>query len=232
MSPTQQEQLERALSYPYDIPARSYRFDPSTGSASFPAEEELLAEVAGRTAVLAVGSNGSVSALGRKFPPEGGYAPIPLLRTVVRDHDSAYVAIISRYGSLPATLISSPGTRATMHITFLDDEQLEQMHVTESVPVTYEVVEVVTGSIEAPWAGAIGPVLAYEAVVGPVQHRGGAIALADIPAEGRLLPAMTEPEVLAVVAGRLGQTVEELVFGVIGDAEHKARVNELLQHGL
>jgi hypothetical protein len=233
MVPTRQEQLHRALTYPYDIPDRSYLFDPATGAASFPDEAALLALAQGRTAVLAVGSNGSVSALGRKFPPDGGYASIPLLRTVVHDHDSAYVALVSRYGSLPATLVSAPGTRATMHVTFLDDLQLEQMHRTESVPVTYEVVEVVTGSVAAPWAAARAePVLAYEAVVGPVLHLGRAIALADIPAEGRTLPALTEAEVLALVAARLGQTVEDLVFGVIDDAEHKAHVNEVLGQGL
>lgn len=83
-----------------------------------------------RTPVLSYGSNGSPMQLRRKFRhlPQ---TVIPVITTEVADLDVVYSAHFSRYGAIPATLASSPGTTLLTSTTWLTANQLAVMHNTE-----------------------------------------------------------------------------------------------------
>ena len=98
--------VRHALSYPFEIPTRSYVVD-GDGYAEL-AESAAPPDVSGRRPVLALGSNQSPAQLIRKY--EGlGLGPIPVVRARLADFDVVYSAHVARYGSIPATLRPCPG---------------------------------------------------------------------------------------------------------------------------
>src|SRR3970040_120238 len=93
--------VRHALSYPFEIPSRSYvvadgRYEELPDSAP-------PLDVSGRHPVLALGSNQSPHQLIRKFR-DCGLGPITVVRGRLRDFDVVYSAHISRYGAIPETL--------------------------------------------------------------------------------------------------------------------------------
>lgn len=231
--------LARAFGYPYASPAGSFVFDVGAGEARpLPSGGSVAALVEGRTAVLAVGSNSAPEQLSRKFAGLAG--EIPVLRTFVRDVDVVFAARVASYGSVPATLASSPGTVVSVFTTFLDREQLEVMHTSESVGIAYDVEEVPVESVSIEGLGdasfgmasgapySVDRVLAYAARSGLLEVSGSPVALAAVRAEGRRFPAWSQREVLASVAERWGWEAEELVRSVVAEAEVRRRVNEEL----
>jgi hypothetical protein len=87
------------------------------------------------TPILAVGSNAGVSQIARKFPLElfrdAGGVVVPVVRAVLDDFDVAYAPLVTSYGSAPATLHPSPGTRVELFVTHLSPRQARRMHETE-----------------------------------------------------------------------------------------------------
>jgi hypothetical protein len=92
------------------------------------------------TPILAIGSNAGVSQLARKFPhqsesddpplfPDG--VVVPVVRSVITGFDVGYAPLVTSYGSAPATLHPSPGTRCELFVTHLTPRQAQRMHATE-----------------------------------------------------------------------------------------------------
>ncbi len=220
--------LDLALRYPYERPLGPVRFDVATGAApALPATPPDPAR--GRTAVLAVGSNAAPEQLARKFPPDGSVGgTVPVVPALLRDHDVVYAARLARYGSLPATPIPSPGTTAEVHLTLLEDAQIEALDRSEGVHgdhPAYRVVEVDPGLVGSavPLAGG-GPdrVLAYEAVDGPWTPDGDPVALAAVPARGRRWRSLDERAALQELADAIGVGLVELVRSVVADPSRRA----------
>jgi len=114
------DRFHRAAAYPYARPDHSYVYDDGATVAL----DEFPGEVtAGRTPVLAFGSNAAPEQLRRKF----GATPdtvIPVIRADLADFDVVYSAHLTAYGAVPATLAPSPGARLQTWVTWLDDAQL------------------------------------------------------------------------------------------------------------
>ena len=84
---------------------------------------------------------------------------------------------------------------------WLDDAQLNRMHETER-NYTYDRLDGIRVEIEG-----VGEVIdrayAYTAIVGCVNVDGAPVALAEIAAEGRILRAMSQPDMLDHIRARL-----------------------------
>ena len=188
--PDTEELVRRALAYPYDPPCGSF---VQVADRTLPAPPESI-DIGGRRALLAYGANASPEALTRKLahlPPR----PIAVLRVTLSGWDVVYSAHVSRYGSVPAAVVPSSGTVASVHLVFPDDEQLEAIAATEGQNYRLEQLADFTAEYEI---GGEGPVEidAFISVHGPLLLDGSPVALAAIPATGRTFPALTTPQMI------------------------------------
>jgi hypothetical protein len=188
--PDTEEVVRRALAYPYDPPAGSF---VQVGERTLPVPPEAI-DVAGRRALLAYGANASPEALTRKLahlPPR----PIAVLRVALSGWDVVYSAHVTRYGSVPAAVVPSPGTVASVHLVFPDDEQLEAIAMTEGQ--NYRLEQLAGFGAELEIGGeAPAEIDAFIGVHGPLLLDGSPVALAAIPATGRTFPALSTPEMI------------------------------------
>jgi hypothetical protein len=195
--PDDDELVRRALAYPYEPPAGSF---VQVGDRTLPVPPAEV-EIDGRRALLAYGANASPEALTRKLAhlePE----PIAVLRVALRGWDVVYSAHVTRYGSVPAAVVPSPGTVANVHLVFPSEAQMEAITATEGE--NYRLEQLVDFSSEYEIGGE-GPteIDAFISVHGPLLAGGGPIALAAIPAVGRTFPAATTPAVIDRVRAAL-----------------------------
>jgi len=189
--------VAHAKTYPFPVPGRSYVFRNGQPHDL----EDHGFDRTGRTPVLAAGSNQSHEQLARKYSVLPGHVEIPVQRGLLDGFDSAYAAHLAGYGSVPSTFCPSPGTRVTTYVLWLDDAQLNRMHETER-NYTYDRLDEVRVEIDDS-GEVIDKAFAYTAVVGCLSVDGAPVALAEIGAEGRVLRAMSQPEMLDHVRRRL-----------------------------
>ncbi len=220
------ELLQLAKSYPYEAPESAYLLHEGQTLPLAPAVRaapQLDALFAGRTAVVAHGSNRSPVQLLRKFGPA---ATIPVTFGWLADHDVVYSAHLTRYGSIASNLVGLPGCKVRVAVNWLDDDQLRRMHATEGANYPFGVLDGVSFGpepLDGPAGRTRGPVPALHAYVS--QHgclRNGAefIGLAAVSAKGRPHGALTQAEVLAQVCGRYrpGLPLDEMILGHVRDA--------------
>lgn len=193
--------VAHAKTYPFPVPGRSYVFRNGTPHDL----DDHGFDRTGRTPVLAAGSNQSHEQLARKYSVLPGHVEIPIQRGLLDDFDSVYAAHLAGYGSVPSTFHPSLGTRVTTYVLWLDDAQLSRMHETER-NYTYDRLDGIRVEIEGV-GEIIDRAFAYTAVVGCLNVNGAPVALAEISAEGRILRAMSQPDMLDHVRGRLDPDV-------------------------
>ena len=217
-----QDMIDRALGYPYPLPGASYIIEQ--GAVQPLHEDDAERHREGRTPVLAIGSNQSPKQIARKFP-EPDWAHIPCERCVLADFDTVYSAHITAYGSLPAALHPSPGTRVRLYVNWLDDRQLERMHETELGAGNYVFARLDGVSLETELGLALDAVHFYRANAGAYAPQGAPIPLAEVPAEARRWPALDQ----RTLQGRVhvetdpGRTFEEFVLSSIADEGERRR---------
>ncbi|HVS99603.1 MAG TPA: hypothetical protein VHE08_03725 [Solirubrobacterales bacterium] len=195
--PDDAELVRRALAYPYDQPAGSF---VQVGDRTLPVPPEEI-DVGGRRALLAYGANASPEALTRKLahlPPR----PIAVLRVALRGWDVVYSAHVTRYGAVPAAVVASPGTVASVHLVFPDDEQLAALAATEGQNYRLERLADFTAELEI---GGEGPreIDAFLSVHGPLLLDGAPVAVAAIPARDRVFAELTTPQMIDRVRAAL-----------------------------
>lgn len=209
----------RALDYPYERPAGDWVLTGRRGERRAHPLTEGAVTTGGRRAVLAIGANAAPSQLARKFA-DPSWGDVPVVATTLRDHDVVYAARVSEYGAVPATTVVSPGTAVEVHMTLLTAAQLRRMDETEGLGLAYRRVEVDPALVGA---AADTVVHTYVAMAGVLAVDGRAVALSAVAATGRVLPARTEPEVLAWVAAARGTTVDHLLDDLLGPAGRARR---------
>jgi len=209
--------LARARDYPYPLPSHSYHW---RGGQVFDFDPALTA---GRTPVLAVGSNQAPAQLTRKF----GHDPaveIPVQRCRLTDFDTVYSAHIASYGAVPAMLQTAPGTTVTLFVNWLSDQQLPVMHATELSTANYHYGRLDDIDLTLEDGGdALQSVHAYISRRGHVVLDGDAVALAVVPAEGRRRPAKTTAQMLEHAHARLApdHALDDFILRLIGDAPYR-----------
>lgn len=182
----------RALDYPFGIPSRSYAL--LDGEAVEPDRVEV--DLGERLALLAYGSNAAPEVLARKTA--AAPQPIPVLRTTLRDFDVVYSAHRSPYGAIPATLARSPGTEVRAFVAYLTGEQLDLVSATEP---NYDLARFDRPSCTLERGAAPAELNVYLSKHGALSIDGHEVALAEIEAEGRRFPEMTQPQVQERVRG-------------------------------
>jgi hypothetical protein len=204
------EVLERAMRYPYAVPARPFvqrghlTLDP----------EEVDIDRARRSRLLVYGSNGSPEALARKL----ALSPDPVLvePAWLRDFDVVYSAHFAPYGAVPATLQRSPGTMVRVAVIHLTDEQLRLVSATEP---NYELISFDTASCELPNGDAVTDLSAYLSRHGCLLADGEEVALVAVPARERHFGELSEPQVLERLRSQLcpDETIDAFVLGNVTD---------------
>ena len=246
--------LARAKTYPYAAPPTSFVLiagreyvvsgpvgtsgaldltrtlarDPDTGRelslSDLPAPDLTAGALRARVPVLAYGANRSPEALERKrslsgFPADSA---VIVLRARVHDLDVVHSAHLSAYGSVGATLQRSPGTNAEVAVLLLTEPQLLALGETEPNYTLEELPDVV---VELEGGGRLDRVRSYVSRHGCLTLEGGEVALAAIPARARRFRALSQPEVLAAVAARLGHRgeLDEFILDNVADPGLAAR---------
>lgn len=151
-----------------------------------PLESFGEADTAGRIAVLAIGSNASPRQLKRKFlgepwmPEEGPESEIAVSKVRVVGIDVVYAAHQARYGSIPVTVVDSPGTTVSVFVTWLTRRQFERMNETERLGSTYllRTIDGVEDDLRR-----LGSVYCYVAKEGAALLGDGLLGLAGIAVE-------------------------------------------------
>ena len=174
--------LVRAKTYPFPIPSKSFIF--ANGQYINIGPGDRAPDLSDRTPVLAVGSNQSPEQLARKFPG-ADWAPIPVIRVRLSDFDSVYSAHITSYGAIPATLHVSPGVEIALFITWLDANQLVQMHETELSSANYRFCKLNAIDLVVEIGPPLEAVYLYTSTHGTLCDPNGSIPVAEVDARGR-----------------------------------------------
>ena len=228
-----QTAAERAADYPYLAPQGAFVLDH--GQLRILDDTALLA---GRTAVLSVGSNRAPVQLLRKF---GHDAVLPVTPAILHDCDIVHNAAVSYYGAVSCTAFPSAGTDVLLNIAWLDDDQLTTMHATEAVGIAYDYVRIFAGVVtHLPVLAAGGnivpasqPVFGYSSRGGVLDAGGGRPAgLAAIGARNRRLQTLSQASVAALVATRAGcparSPVADFIAGLVDDPKARKALNRTL----
>jgi len=215
--------VRRAVEYPYAAPAHSYLYDASAPGLwrPLPADPSLLE---GRTPVLAAGSNRAPERLAQKFQTLFPGAKIPVTRAHLAGFDSVYCAHVTSYGSVPATLHPSAGTTVTLHLTWLDEDELACMHETEQPGVNYHFVRLRNLDLALDDGGVrLDAAYAYLSVHGAALVDGAPVALAAVPARNRRFAARDQAVMLAALAAEAapGVDVQTFIRAVVGLAPER-----------
>lgn len=202
--------VERAMRYPYAVPARAFaqlRHDTLS-------PDDVEIDLAERTTLLAYGSNGSPEVLGRKLALSAD--PVLVEPGWLHDFDVVYSAHISPYGAVPATLQRSPGTAVRVAVLHLTPEQLRLVSATEP---NYE-ASVLEGVRCELARGAVETELnAYLSRHGCLLVEGAEVALVAVPARDRRFAEMSEPQVLEHVRAALApeESIDSFVLTNVAD---------------
>jgi hypothetical protein len=220
------EAFALALGYPWERPGGSYRLMSSETELleqMSPAErDQAISEHSGggdRVPLLAIGSNCSPDVLRRKFAHFGAERDRALLALTGRlhDFDVGFAAQPALYGSLPATLFSSPGTAVSATILWVTAAQFTQLAWSE---LSYRLGRLQTRFEVDEGGAAFEEVLVFVSRFGAFGTDGEPIAMAAVPAEGRSAPALTQAQALDLAAAlALGPdaTAETLVRAIFED---------------
>jgi hypothetical protein len=246
-----EEVLDRAERYPYTIPPRSFiqvgdrtldlvSFDPRSVKESLVKDEDspprpLKAHFDGQTSasanedrmpVLAYGSNAAPEVLKRKFG-DGEDMMVPMIRARLFDFDVVYSAHFSPYASIPATLQRSQGTYVATFVAYLTESQIQTMSETEP---NYFLASVQRVDCQLAFGPRLTNLATYLTRHGCLAMDHSEIALADIDAEGRQFPTMSELQVLEYVRKRLvpNQEFERFIVETAEDEQlSRQRTEEL-----
>ena len=131
--------FDRAINYPYFAPNYSFSFYKGEFIKG------ICDNLNNRIPILSVGSNRSPYQLKRKFSLNQDICVTP---AILIDSDIVYAASLSAYGSIPATQWPSKGTKVTLNVLWLTEEQLNIMHLTEAIGVAYDFVKLKYGSVK------------------------------------------------------------------------------------
>ena len=124
--------FDRAINYPYFAPNYSFSFYKGEFIKG------ICDDLNNRIPILSVGSNRSPYQLKRKFSLNQDICVTP---AILIDSDIVYAASLSAYGSMPATQWPSKGTEVDLNVLWLNEEQLEIMHLSEALGVAYSFVK-------------------------------------------------------------------------------------------
>ena len=216
-------QLERARSYPYEFPMKSYTYRDGCASTFEPMLDQ------GRTPVLAFGSNQSPVRLRQKYGHDADTV-IPVERAHLKGFDVVYTARIASYGAVPAMLQAHAGAEVSLAVTWLNDRQLAVMHESEGVGVNYDFALLEDIEILLDQGDQLDDVYVYASRHGHFVHDKDAVALAAVAAKGRSWPERTTGEMLVLARDRVypDAQIDDFILRLVGDEGFRRVCTEAL----
>lgn len=200
------EAFSSAVEYPFARPDGPFHLD---GGEAIPLEEldrgeretliERFAGASDRHPLLAIGSNGSPRALRAKFAhfERAADREVLVLTGRLHDFDVGPAPQPALYGSMPATIFPSPGTRVRAALLWVTPAQFTQLAWSE---LSYLLGRLRT-RFEVDLADQVFPeVLVFVSRFGTFSPAGRPVALGAVPAEGRTARALSQEEALDAVA--------------------------------
>ncbi len=183
--------------------------------------------LSGRSAVLAVGSNGCPGRLAEKYK-ERPETALPVFVGAMSDTAVVYSRVVIGYGALAATYLAQPGAKSWLSVTMLTDEELARMDETEA---HYERIPL-PGFFQMDGGPRIGSLTAY---LDPriLTYKGAPILLKMFARGGVEWPAMDERHVLSLVLDEAGlfrgEAIEERHRRLRGGKEIREALQEFLE---
>jgi hypothetical protein len=207
-------------------PFATFQQDLSSASVRVPGERkampvnrllQLLKEPESsslRTPVIAYGSNAAPWVLADKFTrlyggnqEYKGSMVIPVTKATLRDYDVTWLAHVTGGGGLPATISTAPATEVEVWLTWLDAEQLAWMNSSEEIGEAggmYSLNRMPRAQLSTTGYALDQDPLVYVSCHGALRAPNGkAVAIAQIPALRRTMPAKTSIDTLAYTASLL-----------------------------
>lgn len=191
---------ERAIAYPWERPRESFRIrDGEMELVDATVLSEWLGSGERRYPVLTFGSNGSPAVLARKLSALDEEArDVAVLTGWLEGYEVAPSAHLAIYGSLPATIVPSPGTRVRAGVIMATAAQFEAIVRTE---FNYVVAPVGGGAFVADSEVEMdGDVLAFVSRRGALAVGGQVVGLAVVEGERSHRRTVGQAELLEIVA--------------------------------
>ena len=193
---------QKAISYPYTTPSTPFSFIDGK------CVEGVHISLNDRVPILSVGSNRSPYQLKNKFTLDENLCVTP---AILFNSEIVYSASISPYGSIPATQWPSKGAEVILNVLWLNEKQLNIMHLTEGIGIAYNFVELDEGSVVIEGSDYIGPVYGYVSVNGVYDFgKNAPNKILDIVSNKSLLETRSELEALCLVKDKFDPDIFDI----------------------
>tara|TARA_Y100001936_G_scaffold253870_1_gene321779 strand:- start:7624 stop:8298 length:675 start_codon:yes stop_codon:yes gene_type:complete len=180
--------------------------------------------------VLAYGANASPSRLAIKFQSMNPGAIIPVIPATLHDFDIVFASHFSSYGSIPATLQESPGTRVSVSVTWFNEKLLERMNETELGNRNYVLGSSDKIYLDIESIGRVKNIYSYWTKRGCLLIHGSPISLKAILASNRKFIEYEEREILEEIRKILSIEVplENMIVSIRNDSQLRKKQNLIL----
>ncbi len=155
--------FEKAISYPYKAPTTSFTFK----NGKF--YQGIHISLKDRVPIISIGSNRSPYQLKNKFGVKENLCvtPAKLYNSVI-----VYAASMSAYGSIPATQWPCEGSVSDLNLLWLNQDQLQIMHLSEGLGIAYNYVELDNDTVILQDEDYSGPIFGYVSMRGGYLFKG------------------------------------------------------------
>ena len=216
--------LDRALNYPYFAPNYSFSFYKGEFIKG------ICHDLNNRIPILSVGSNRSPYQLKRKFSLNQDICVTP---ATLYDSDVVFAASLSSYGSMPATQWPSKGTEVNLNVLWLNEEQLEIMHLSEALGVAYNFVKLKLDTVKIKDFKYAKQIYGYISIAGVFPFsENKPKRLSRINAKKVTLKSLSEKKALLFLIHSLGiedNKLSEWVDKVINNKTYRISLHEKLK---
>ena len=216
--------FDRALNYPYFAPNYSFSFYKGEFIKG------ICDDLNNRIPILSVGSNRSPYQLKRKFSLNQDICVTP---ATLYDSDVVFAASLSSYGSMPATQWPSKGTEVNLNVLWLNEEQLEIMHLSEALGVAYNFVKLKLGTVKMKDFKYTKQIYGYISIAGVFSFgENKPKRLSRINAKKVTLKGLSEKKALLSLFNTLDiedNKLSEWVYKVINNKTYRISLHEKLK---
>ena len=216
--------FDRALNYPYFAPNYSFSFYKGEFIKG------ICDDLNNRIPILSVGSNRSPYQLKRKFSLHQNICVTP---ATLYDSDVVFAASLSSYGSMPATQWPSKGTEVNLNVLWLNEEQLEIMHLSEALGVAYNFVKLKLDTVKIKDFKYAKQIYGYISIAGVFTfNENKPKRLSRINAKNATLKGLSEKRALLSLIDSLGiedNKLSEWVDKVINNKTYRISLHEKLK---
>ena len=216
--------FDRALNYPYFAPNYSFSFYKGEFIKG------ICHDLNDRIPILSVGSNRSPYQLKRKFSLDQNICVTP---AILYDSDVVFAASLSSYGSMPATQWPSKGTEVNLNVLWLNEEQLDIMHLSEALGVAYNFVKLKPDTVKIKDFKYAKQIYGYISIAGVFPfNECKPKRLSVINAKNATLKGFSEQKALLSLIQSLGIEVDRLsewVYKVISNKTYRISLHEKLK---